>query len=198
MKRRTAILTALALLVASGAWAGDKSFIVKVPFIVHQADTADFLDESGTAMNDTAIYYTESFGVTKDFSHIIGHVVQTVTDSATATGFAADSVAFRLQAKVGHDSATTWWPVWAKNIMPVASFDSASGWARGIGTRIDVPSDSIPSAFDQWRGVLYYVTPRDSFISAAALGYSTWGDSTTFEPYAELMLYLIFKETGEQ
>lgn len=192
MIRRTLILAALALLLASGAmaqrWNGNHTVILKTP----RGDTADFLDESGTACDDS-LDYSVTFETGWQFSWITGQIVQTVLDGNDSTGFAADSVDFKLQTKMADDSATVWWTIWTSGLQPIAGFDSTAGYGRGAGGRVYVPPDSMTSMGEQFRVLYHIVTPRDSIISAAALGYGTYGDSTTVDPAPEWEMELKFR-----
>jgi len=191
-------LTAVGLvglaLCAPVAHAGQNSVIIQgIRFAMTPQDTTEFMAVD-SLVNDSMWYYTPTWRIEKDFNHILGQIVQTTADTATATGLAADSVIFTLQTKINDDSADTWFTVWSSPLIPVASFDTSGGYARGAASVISIDADSMGSCFDLWRMRVDYIAEEDSVLSAAYLGYGVWGDSSTVLPYARFSPRLIYRQ----
>ena len=166
-----------------------------MPVNIRQFDTTDAMVLPDSTMNDTVTFYSDAYEVPSKFTAIVGQVLQTEGDTATATGFSADSVIVSVETKLKADSMVPWWTLWTSALTPLASFDSADGWARGAGMHIYIPSDSLSSMMDYYRVRFDWIAEEDSFIVEAADTLINGADTTygTVTPIFRIVPELLFK-----
>jgi len=145
-------------------------------------DTSSYI--VATKINDTIGPWTIYFGANRDWTQMTGRIIQVTADTCTATGLSRDSVYFKLQTKMDHDSDLTWYTIWTSSLFPMASLDSAAGWARGAATRIIIPADTV-SVGDYYRMQVYLIAEEDSLRQEQSGGY--------LNPVASFVVYLLFR-----
>ena len=171
--------------MASGAMAYEEKVVTLDPWAV---DTLLFV-ASTKVVRTLPAYLSKEIGVSQDYQYISGHIFQTLKDTATATGFSRDSIYFTLQSRSDRQIDSIWHTLWTSNLMPCASFDSTTGWARGDGGRIYIPADSVGRMQNLFRIQYYIVANIDSIRSVVTLT-----ASSKVDPYMVYNVFLAFRE----
>jgi len=193
MRRLTFIALALMVLgFASSASAqyGQHTVSQKVDLYLQDSVGILNLPLTDSLINDTIIYLSPPFNSNGSYSHLSVRFVQTVRDTATETGFAADSILFQLQTKAVAESASVWYTIGSTVLAPVASFDTVGGWIEGDAGRILITaSDSSASLAGQFRIRTVYIAEEDSIRS-----HCTLRSSSRIDPYAAFVAEAVFSD----
>ena len=164
MLRRTLTLTALALLVASGAMAqnwksnttasGDGFHVQEIVFTPGNIDTANFLDAPADTLDDSLVFTSPAFAVKKPWSIVTGRMFYSTQDTVSTI----DTLGYSIQAKFESDYDSTWWTLAtcvkfdedqmntipaSANIKGYADTDSISGIGDYFRLRVAIIAEAV-------------------------------------------------------
>lgn len=182
------ILIALALLVVLPWASGNASdpngglFVKKVPINLFRIDTANYLDGAAALVNDSLSFYSQPFGISKDWT--AGRIELFLVSADTV--FAADTIGLQLQTKNDTQYDTSWSPV-------------GSMTKKAEGTIMSVPLTSVLRTYNDADSVFIADLYRIKLTIVAEEDSIRGHDQTGILPLnAQYLVYCIFRHRGNE
>lgn len=167
---------------ASGQVFGGTAVVKKIAMDMKFIDTANYLDGAAALVNDSLIFYSQTFGVSKDWTRCVARLLVVSGD----TVFAADTIGFAIQSKMDTPYDSTWWTLATMTKKSEATIHSAPGTST---IRAYSDADTVGVA-DLYRIKLAIMAAQDS---------TRKHDQTGILPLnAKYLIYLLFNLRGNE